>query len=115
MSSHVFPLHPYFLQTVPRVVLLRKCRELQGATTLFKPVMEATDNDDDEKAMQLGEARERLGGMGFLCDRVQRIALPVIEINEEAADEVVVACVRHVVEGGLVLDVWREVLEMLDV
>lgn len=80
--------------------------------------METTDEmevDHDNKATQLAEAQQKLGGMSFLCDRVQRVALPIVDINGEGANEVVGACVRHVVEGGLVPDVWREVLEMLDV
>jgi len=110
-------LHSQHLQTTPRIVLLRKWRELHGAITFLKPVMEAAEemDDDREKAMQLAEAREKLGGMSFLCDRVEPAALPIVEINEGGANEVVGACVRHVVEGGLVPDVWREVLEMLDV
>ena len=102
----------HILQTVPRVVLLRKCRVLHGATTDLKPAMEMND-DDHEKATQLVEARQKLGAMS--CDRVQQVDLPIVEINGEGANEAVVACVRHVVEGGLVPDVWREVLEMLDV
>lgn len=113
--QHLFP--PSFLQTVPRIGLLRKCRELHGAFTFLKPVMEAGEkmDDDGEKATLLAKARKKLGGMSFLCDRVPRIALPIVEINEEGPNEVVGACVRHVVEGGLVSDAWREVLEMLDV
>lgn len=101
---------------MPRIVLLRKCCELYGASTLLKPAMEAAEDDDDhKKETQLAEARQKLGEMSFLYDRVHRVALPIIEINGEGANEVVGACVRHVVEGGLVPDMWREVLEMLDV
>ena len=66
--------------------------------------MESADEmevDNDKKATQLAEAQQKLGAMSFLCNRVQRVALPIIEIDEEGANEWVAACVRHVVEGGL--------------
>lgn len=110
-------------QTVPRVILLRKCRGMYGATSFLQLVKDeaGNENDDDhhEKTTHLAEARHQLCGLSFLCDRVPKksgvCALPMVKIKEEGLNEVVVACVRHVIEGRLVTDAWREVLEMLGV
>jgi hypothetical protein len=106
-----------FLQTVPRIVLLHKCRELYGATDFLRATTGGAveENDGHKKEIDIAETRERLRGMSFLCDRVKPVVWPVVEINDKDVDEVMVACVQHVVKSGLVPDVWHELLEMLDV
>lgn len=103
------------IQTAPRVVLLRKGRKVHESLAMVLAA-DANMEKEDDGAMLL---RGKLGGMAFLCER-RAGQWPVVEIRTHALEGEdkddtarLDVCIRHVVGGGLVEDLWQELLGML--
>lgn len=101
--------------------MLYKCRKLRNAgivlsTELVKASRFTGDHCDTQ--MQLGKARNKLHGMSFLCDRCgtnEFNFIPNIVINHEGIDDALFACIRYIIEGEMITDVWREFRSMLGI
>ena len=88
--------------------MLYKCRKLRNAgivlsTELLKASRFTGDHCD---------------GMSFLCDRCgtnEFNFIPNIIINREGVDDALFACIRYIIEGEMITDVWREFRSMLGI